>query len=71
MANADIKLEAKRAKVKLWEVAERIGMSDSGFSRKLRWELTETEKERIRKIISELQRQSIKDGGQNYERRCI
>ena len=54
MANMDIKQEAKRAEVKLWEVAEGIGISDSAFSRKLRWELTEIEKETIRKIITEL-----------------
>jgi hypothetical protein len=56
MANGDIKLEAKRAKVNLWEVAEKLELSDSSFSRKLRWELTEAEKEEIRKIISELQK---------------
>ncbi len=65
MANVDIKQEAKRAEVKLWEVAEWIGMSDSGFSRKLRWELTEAEKVRIRKIISELKTKVLNINGED------
>jgi len=58
VANADIKQEAKQAEVKLWEIAERIGISDSALSRKLRWELIGAEKEKIRGIISELQKQA-------------
>jgi len=54
MANSDLKNEVKQAKVKLWRIAERLGMSDFSFSRKLRWELPEDEKTKIREIISEI-----------------
>ncbi|MCL2102288.1 MAG: hypothetical protein FWH22_11325 [Fibromonadales bacterium] len=55
MCNIDIRLEARVSGVKLWEVAEALGMHDSGFSRKLRKELPEQEKTAIRAIIERLQ----------------
>lgn len=58
MRNVDIRTEVKEAGVKLWQVAEQLGMSDSAFSRYLRHELTELQKARIRKIIRELAEES-------------
>lgn len=40
--------------VKLWQVAERLGINDGNLSRKLRRELPQEEQERILKIIQEL-----------------
>lgn len=54
MANADIRQAAKSAGVKLWRVAENMGLADSGLSRKLRHELPEEEKARILGIIEKL-----------------
>lgn len=54
MANQDIKLEAAGAGVKLWQIADKLGIMDTNFSRKLRKELSTEEKERIRQIIAEL-----------------
>lgn len=54
IANNDIKLQAKISGVRLWQVAQRLGITDSTFSRKLRNELSEKEKERIFNIIEEL-----------------
>ena len=54
MKNLDIRQEAKEAKVRLWQIAERIGVNDGNFSRKLRKELSVEEKNKIRAIISEL-----------------
>lgn len=54
MKNLDIRQEAKDAKVRLWQIAERIGVNDGNFSRKLRKELSVEEKTKIRAIISEL-----------------
>lgn len=54
MFNSDIRSEAKAAGLHLWQIAEGLGIHDSNFSRKLRHELSEREKARIRKIISEL-----------------
>mgnify|MGYP000906743891 CR=1 FL=1 len=54
MFNIDIRETAKKANVKLWRVAEAMGTSDSGLSRKLRHELPEEEKNKIHAIIKEL-----------------
>ena len=53
-ANQDLRSTAKSAGVCLWEVADAMGMRDSEFSRKLRRELPDTEKEKIRSIIGAL-----------------
>ncbi len=60
MQNLEIRQAAKRAGVHLWEVAERYGLSDGNFSRKLRRELPDADKAKILEIIRsiELQKQS-------------
>lgn len=50
--NAEIRETAKRSGIKLWQVAEEIGMSDAAFSRKLRHELPDTERERVLNAIT-------------------
>lgn len=54
MKNQDIRNEAKKAKVNLWEVADALGITDFTLSRKLRYELPDEEKAEIFKIIAEL-----------------
>jgi len=54
MKNLDIRTESANAGVKLWQIAERLGMTDGNFSRKLRKELNSEEKSKIRAIIAEL-----------------
>lgn len=54
MVNELIRKEAKERGVKLWQIAYRISMSDSNFSRKLRHELPEAERERVLSIIREI-----------------
>ena len=54
MKNNDIKEAAKRAGVRLWQVAEAFGMNDGNFSRKLRKELPQEEKIKILEIIDSL-----------------
>lgn len=54
MKNIDIRTEASNAGVKLWQIAEKLGVNDGNFSRKLRQELSSEEKAKIRTIISEL-----------------
>ncbi len=54
MSNLDIRKEAKEAGVNLWQIADKLGIQDSGFSRKLRKELSDEEKAKIRDIIAEL-----------------
>lgn len=52
--NQDIKLRAAGAGVRLWQIAEKLGIADSSLSRKLRKELSENEKQKIFGIIDEL-----------------
>lgn len=54
MANKDIKLEARGNGVALWQIAEKLGISEPTITRKLRVELTPEEKAKIRAIIAEL-----------------
>ena len=52
MANETIRATAKASGVYLWEIAERLNMSDSFFSRKLRRELPEKERDNVLAIIN-------------------
>lgn len=54
MTNADIREYATQKKVRLWQIAQKLGINDGNFSRKLRNELSEDTKKRIYKIIDEL-----------------
>ena len=54
MKNQDIRSEAEKARIKLFEIADRLGITDSSFSRKLRKELSPADKQKIREIISDL-----------------
>lgn len=54
MANERIREAAKKHGVRLWQVAEAIGMNDGNFSRKLRHELPADEQEKILQIIENL-----------------
>lgn len=51
MFNKDIREDIKKAKLKLWQVAELLGIRDTEFSKKLRKELSNEEKDKIRKLI--------------------
>lgn len=53
-ANVEVRETAKRNGVKLWQVAEEIGMSDAAFSRKLRHELPDADRERVLNAINRL-----------------
>ena len=54
MNNQDIRRTAAGAGVKLWQIAEKVGITDCSLSRKLRRELSSEEKEKIFSIIQEL-----------------
>ena len=54
MSNQDIRRTAAGAGVKLWQIADALGMADCSFSRKLRKELSQDEKEKIFSIIQRL-----------------
>lgn len=54
MSNLDIREEAAAAGVKLWRIAESLGIADHVLSRRLRHELSDEDKARVREIIREL-----------------
>jgi len=56
--NLDLREYAAARGVRLWRIAEALGMTDASFSRKLRRELGNADKQRIRGIIDELERES-------------
>lgn len=62
MRNKDIRAEVKEAGLKLWQVAEQLGLSDSAFSRKLRHELPDVEKTQIRTIIRDMSNEKTNCG---------
>lgn len=53
-ANMEIRNAAKKAGIRLWEVAAACGINDGNFSRKLRKELPQEENEKILAIIDRL-----------------
>ena len=55
--NQRIREAAKGAGVKLWEVAEKLRITDGMLSRKLRRELDSKEQEKILAIIAEIARE--------------
>lgn len=54
IANKKIRNAARDAGVRLWQIAECIGINDCNFSRKLRRELPDQEKMEILNIIKTL-----------------
>lgn len=58
MMNQDIRRTAAGAGVKLWQIAEALGIADCSLSRKLRRELPAEEKEKIFGIIRELSQEA-------------
>lgn len=52
--NIEIKSYARSKNVLLWEIADKLGISDATMSRKLRYELSGEEKELIVSIIDEI-----------------
>lgn len=53
-SNQAIRTAAKENGIELWRIANKLGINDGNFSRKLRYELSEGEKQKILEIINEL-----------------
>lgn len=54
LRNEGIRELAKSKGILLWQIADKLGITDGNFSRRLRHELTPQEQERILQIIDEL-----------------
>lgn len=59
--NTELKAYAKKNRVFIWEVAEKFGLSDGTFSRKLRKELTNKEQELFKKYVDEIKATRIEE----------
>lgn len=57
--NSGIKAYAKSKGVKLWEIADRLGIADSNFSRMLRHELSAEKSIQIKQIIEEIAKSRV------------
>lgn len=67
MSNKELKLYAAGKGVRLYQVAEKFGILDANFSRKLRKELSKEDAERFRKYVDEIASESGGVGNeQNY-----
>ena len=53
MHNQEIRQAIEAAGVKYWQVAEKLGLYDGNFSRKLRKELSAAEKDRVLQAIAD------------------
>ncbi len=52
--NKDIRLAVKETGVKMWQLADKMGIADTTLCRRLRKELPEEQKRRILEIVDEL-----------------
>lgn len=51
MCNKDIREYAKLKKVKLWQIANALNITDGNFSRKLRYEFSDEKKLRFLELL--------------------
>ena len=60
MKNLDIRELLKENRVRQWQVADKLGIAEMTLVRKLRYELTAEEKQKIFTIIEELATENSK-----------
>lgn len=56
-ANLDVRECAKKAGIYLWQIAAAIGVSEPTFNRRMRVEMSETEKEQVKEVINCLEKE--------------
>lgn len=66
--NQTIKRAAGAEGIRLWEIADKLGIRDSEFSRLLRHELTEKDKERVLAAIDEIRKERLNESTENENR---
>lgn len=67
MKNLEIRTAVKNSGFCLWQLAEQLGIADATLSRKLRKELSTTEKARYLQIIQQMTADRLKAGEPNAE----
>lgn len=53
-SNLDVRECAKKSGVYLWQIAAAIGVSEPTFNRRMRFEMSEAEKEQVKQIIDRI-----------------
>lgn len=61
-SNMDIRRKAMENGVPLWKVAESLGMSESGFSRKMRYEMNDDDKTKVFQAIENVKNGVVVNG---------
>ena len=59
MKNKEIRRAAAGNGIRLWQLAEALGITDSSLSRKLRRELPDEEKKKILSVIAKLAKEAV------------
>lgn len=59
--NETIREAAKEKGVRMWRIAEKMGINEAVFSRKLRHELPEKETQKILEIIERIAKEDMED----------
>ena len=54
LSNSDVRTKARENGVRLWEIADKLGISEPTMTRKLRRELPADEKKKMLAIIDEI-----------------
>lgn len=62
MNNQEIRIKAKEKGVRLWQIAEKLGICDMTLTRKLRHELPEEEKTKILALIDKIAERRVNNG---------
>ena len=55
-ANSELKKEIRQSTVKQWQIADYLEISESALSKKLRYELSDDDKEAIKEAIKALEK---------------
>lgn len=58
-ANQDIRSLAESKNVRMWQIADRYGLHEGNFSRKMRKPLSDADRERIISIINEIANEEV------------
>lgn len=61
-SNIDIRNKARENGVPLWKIAESLGMSETGFSRKMRYEMNDDDKTKVFQAIENVKNGVLANG---------
>lgn len=56
MCNQEIRAAVKRSGIRMWQLAEALGIADTTLCKRLRKELSDNERKSILEVISKLER---------------